>query len=303
MIVVFGSINVDLVTSVERIPGPGETVLGPSYAVIPGGKGANQALAARRAGASVALIGATGRDSFAKEALQLLRAGGVDLTALAETTAPTGAAFIAVDQCGENAIVVAAGANAEAKAAQLAARAWQDGDFLLLQRETPDAEGEAAASIAREAGAKVILNLAPAGAISRSYLDLIDILVMNEHEAAFLGRVLRLPDFDNPDQVAQDINRDFGLSCVVTLGAAGALGWHNGRVHRVSALPIDVLDTTAAGDAFVGAFAAALSARAPFDTALAHGVAAGSLACTRPGAQPSLPQADEIAAAALRLRP
>jgi ribokinase len=303
MIVVFGSINVDLVTRVERIPGPGETVLGPSYAVIPGGKGANQALAARRAGARVALVGATGRDSFATEALSLLRAEGVDLTALTETEAPTGAAFIAVDDHGENAIVVAAGANALARAAQLAALPWNAGDILLLQRETPDAEGEAAAIIARRAGAKVILNLAPAGAIAPRYLAAIDMLVMNEHEAAVLAEALGLPAADDPDQVARTIDSRFGCAALVTLGADGALGWQAGRYHRRSALPIEVVDTTAAGDAFVGAFAAARARGETFDGALAQGVVAGSLTCTRVGAQPSLPHQAEIADALARLSP
>jgi ribokinase len=302
MIVVFGSINVDLVTRVEKIPTPGETVLGPAYAVIPGGKGANQALAARRAGARVAFVGATGRDSFATEALRLLRAESVELGALVETAAPTGAAFIAVDPRGENAIVVAAGANALAKAAQLEAVPWRAGDILLLQRETSDVEGEAAAALARRAGAKVILNLAPAGAIARRYLDLVDVLVMNEHEAAFLAATLALPHSTDPDQVARAIDRDFGIACIVTLGAAGAIGWQNGRPSCTGALPIEVVDTTAAGDAFVGAFAAAFGGGAPFDAALAYGVAAGSLACTKPGAQPSLPHEADIAAAARRLR-
>ncbi len=301
MIIVFGSINVDLVTKVERIPGPGETVLGPSYTVIPGGKGANQALAARRAGARVALVGAVGRDSFATQALRLLTAEGVDLTALVETEAPTGAAFIAVDDCGENAIVVAAGANRLARAAQLAALPWNAGDILLLQRETPDAEGEAAAIIARRAGAQVILNLAPAGAITRHYLAAIDILVMNEHEASVLGKALRLPAADDPAQVARTVDSTFGCAAIVTLGADGALGWQAGRYHRLGALPIEVVDTTAAGDAFVGAFAAARARGEAFEGALAQGVVAGSLACTRAGAQPSLPRLAEIAEAVGRL--
>ena len=137
MIVVFGSINIDLVTRAARIPGPGETVLGGDYVAIPGGKGANQALAARRAGAKVALVGAYGADGFAENALELLRRDGVDLSASRRVEKPTGAAFIVVDDNGENAIVVASGANAEARAAQLDAVALAKGDWVLLQRETP----------------------------------------------------------------------------------------------------------------------------------------------------------------------
>jgi ribokinase len=298
VIVVFGSINVDLVTKVGHIPVPGETVLGPSYSVIPGGKGANQALAARRAGATVALVGATGRDGFANTALSLLRQEGVDLSAVATCDEPTGAAFIAVDAHGENAIVVAAGANNQARAEQIKGLVWKTGDYLLLQRETPDAEGEAAACYARSHGASVILNLAPAGAISRRYLEAIDVLVVNEHEATVVGQTLELKGSDSADPlaIAHAIDRDFSIAAIVTLGPEGACGWSAGQRFAVRAPEIVIVDTTAAGDAFVGAFAAALAHQQPLPAALANGVAAGSLACTRNGAQPSLPRIDQITA-------
>ena len=295
MITVFGSINIDLVTSVERIAAPGETVLGPSYAAIPGGKGANQALAARRAGAEVALVGATGRDGFAGPALALLRDAGVMLDGVAERDAPTGAAFIAVDAGGQNAITVAAGANAEAAASQINAGTLRHGSLLLLQREVPDVEGEAAAALARTAGLRTILNLAPSGFVSEAYLRKIDILVVNEHEAADLAKVLRLgPDFD---VLAQHLRRAFGVSAlVVTLGSEGVIGWDAELAHRMPCPKVAVVDTTAAGDSFVGAFAAALDAGLPFAEALRRGTAAGSLACTRAGAQTSIPWKTEIEA-------
>ena len=190
MIVVFGSINIDLVTRATKIPLPGETVAGPSYEKIPGGKGANQALAARRAGAEVVLVGAVGQDDFAAQALSLLRADGVDLSHVATSDQATGAAFITVDPQGENAIVVAAGANHDTKAQQLADVALDAKTVLLLQREVPDAEGEAAARLAKAKGARVILNLAPAGAISQDYLRLLDVLILNEHEAVSLAASL-----------------------------------------------------------------------------------------------------------------
>jgi ribokinase len=303
VIVVFGSINIDLVTKVARIPAPGETVLGPSYAVIPGGKGANQALAARRAGANVALAGTTGRDGFADLALALLRSEDVDLSAVANSGVPTGAAFIAVDVRGENAIVVAAGANGETRADQIRKFDWKDGDFLLLQRETPDAEGEAAAHYARSLGASVILNLAPAGPISRRYLEAVDILIMNEQEAMVMGKTLDLIGSDGKDPlaVARAIDCDFNTAAIVTLGAEGACGWNAGQSCAVPAPRITAVDTTAAGDAFVGAFAAALDQGEPFRQALICGVAAGTLACTRNGAQPSLPRASEIRALAAKI--
>ena len=295
MITVFGSINIDLVTSVERIAAPGETVLGPSYAMIPGGKGANQALAARRAGAEVALVGATGRDGFAGPALALLRDAGVGLDAVAEVVAPTGAAFIAVDAGGQNAITVAAGANAEATASQIRAATLRHGGLLLLQREVPDREGEAAAVLAREAGLRTVLNLAPSGLVSDTYLSSIDVLVVNEHEASDLASALGCgPDHD---VLAQHLRHAFGVSAtVVTLGADGVIGWEDGETHRLPCPRVAVVDTTAAGDSFVGAFAAALDAGLSFSEALRRGTAAGSLACTRAGAQTSIPWKADIEA-------
>ena len=175
MIAVFGSVNIDLVTQVERIAAPGETVMGEAYVTIPGGKGANQALAARRAGADVLMVGAVGRDGFAETALGLLRRAGVDLSGVAAVDAPTGAAFIAVDAKGANAITVAAGANARARAAQLD-DATLSGGLLLLQREVPDAEAQAAARIARDRDLRTVLNLAPSGRLPDSYLALVDVL-------------------------------------------------------------------------------------------------------------------------------
>lgn len=295
MIVVFGSINLDIVTHVPRIPGPGETVLGPSYARIPGGKGANQALAARRAGADVQLVGSTGFDDFADAALSLLRAEGVDVTGVVRSSLPTGAAFISVDADGQNAITVAGGANAAAKGEQVAHASLGAGSVLMLQREVPDAESEIAARAARAAGARVVLNLAPSGTIPDSFLAELDILVMNEHEAADLAGALGLAG--DHAVLSQHLQARHRISTVVTLGADGALGWEGGAMHQVPARPVAVVDTTAAGDTFVGAFAAALATGAPFQGALRRGVVAGSIAVTRHGAQPSIPTAAEIDAA------
>ena len=295
MIVVFGSINLDIVTHVPRIPGPGETVIGPSYARIPGGKGANQALAARRAGAEVRLVGATGSDEFADAALSLLRADGVDLTGVVGSSKPTGAAFISIDAAGQNAITVAGGANAAAAGAQVEQLALSSSDILMLQREVPDAECELAARAARAKGARVLLNLAPSGAISDSYLGEIDVLIVNEHEAADLAAGLgRSGDYAD---LAAHLAERHAISTVVTLGADGAFGWDGGVSHRAPARPVVVVDTTAAGDTFAGAFAAALEAGMTFADALSRGVVAGSLAVTRHGAQPSIPTTAEIDAA------
>src|SRR5690606_7218223 len=156
------------------IPTPGETVIGPGYAVHPGGKGANQALAAARAGARVIMAGAVGRDGLAEAALGLLVAEGGDLSRVARLDEPTGAAFITVDAAGENAIVVAAGANGHARAEALAGLGWDEGAILLLQREVPEAECIAAARIAKDHGARVMLNLAPAGRPDPELVALLD---------------------------------------------------------------------------------------------------------------------------------
>jgi ribokinase len=299
MIIVFGSLNIDLVARVPALPKAGETVLGPDYAVVPGGKGANQALAAKRAGADVAMVGAVGRDGFAGTAMEALTAEGVDVTRVARADAPTGAAFIAVDAEGRNQIVVASGANAYAEAAALDGLDTAAGDILMLQWEVPEGEILAAAQWAKARGMRVMLNRAPAGPVSAELLGLLDVVVVNEHEVLALAEGLGLQTSD-PDAIAAALSARFQLAAVVTLGAEGALCWADGIRHVCPALAIDVVDTTAAGDTFCGALAAALDKGRGLETALEFAAAAGSLACTVFGAQTSIPtQADIDAQAAI----
>ena len=300
MIVVFGSINIDLVTKTERIPAPGETVIGGDYAKAPGGKGANQALAARRAGAEVKMAGAYGRDGFADEALRLLRADGVDLTQARAVDNPTGAAFITVDAHGENAIVVASGANSAARAEPLVSLGWRTGDWLIMQREVTDADVFRAAAIARAGGAKVLLNNAPALPLAPEQVRLFDVICVNETEAAILGRHLGFSDLD-PGAVAERLAKDFGVLGLATLGPHGAVLAGKGGTLRMAPPKVKVVDTTGAGDTFIGAFVAAMARGADEAQALREGLAAGSLACTLPGAQPSMPMAADIARLAATL--
>lgn len=293
MILVFGSINLDFSVAVERLPGPGETVRGPGYTIHPGGKGANQALAARRAGAEVALTGRCGRDPFAELALAELRRAGVGLSGVVAGVQPTGCALIAVDREGENQIVVASGANAEARAADIPERLLGSESLLLLQMEVPTRENWAAAQRMRGAGGRVILNLAPAEPLPAETLALADWLVVNEGEAAVAAAGLGLAAAD-PSDLAEGLALRSGGGVVVTLGASGAVAAAEGRRWRIGALSVEPRDTTAAGDAFVGAFAAALDSGASIATALRRAAVAGGLACTRPGAQPSLPTAEAI---------
>ncbi len=293
MITVFGSINVDLVTRVKRIPGPGETVHGTDYQLIPGGKGANQALAARRAGAEVRLTGAIGDDFLSRVALGELEAGGVDLVSVAHRAGTTGVAVITVDEAGENTIVLSPGANAHASAADLPANAFAAGDTLLLQMEVPLAESLAAAGQARAANARVILSLAPYAPLPAEAMAAVDMLIVNQHEAADYARHLRISG-SGPDETVAALAAATGRTVVATLGADGAVAADGKDVIRVPALQVTPVDTTGAGDTFCGVLAAWLDEGASFRTALARAAVAGSLAVTKQGAQPSFPTRAEI---------
>jgi ribokinase len=301
MITVFGSLNADLVCQVEQLPTPGETVTGPGYTVVPGGKGANQALAAARAGAAVRMVGSVGRDAFAEAALQSLRKGGVDLAAIAESNERTACAFIGVDTSGQNLIIVASGANLETRAEQLRQAGLEAGDVLLLQMEVPHPENWQAVAFAKQAGARVVLNLAPVGAVPPEVLRQVDFLIVNETEAAQLAGQLGLAERD-PQEVGARLAADFVSHCIVTLGGAGVASYGAAGSHRLPALPVEVVDTTAAGDAFVGGFAAALEAGRAMEDCLAQGVVTGGLACRHLGAQSSLPPQHEIVAELVNYR-
>ena len=296
MVVVFGSINVDLVACVPRLPAPGETVAGSTLATLPGGKGANQALAARHAGAAVTLVGAVGRDGFATVALANLAAAGVDLTHVATADTPTGVALINVDDRGENAITVVPGANARVRADDVGDALLAPGGTLLMQLEVPLDEVVALAHRAHARGTTVVLNAAPALALPAALLGDLDVLVVNEHEAAALAVALALPS--TPDKFAAALHQRNGCATVVTLGAEGAIAIADGRLLAVPAPTVKVIDSTGAGDAFCGALAAALDRGAAWPRALAEGVAGGALACTGSGAQPALPRAPAITALA-----
>jgi len=291
MIVVFGSVNLDLVARVARLPRPGETIAGESFATLPGGKGANQALAARRAGAEVAMAGAVGIDSFADDALSGLVAAGVDLGWVRRVGVPTGVALIHVDAAGQNAITVVPGANAEAKADTVPDAALGPNTTLLLQLEVPMAAGCDVAVRAKRGGARVILNAAPAAELSMEFLDAVDVLIVNALEAGTLGAALAMPNA--PEAFAAAMCKR-GVPTIVTLGARGVLAAADRTLFRIEAPAVEVVDTTGAGDAFAGVLAAALDRGTDWPTALAEGVAAGSLACTAPGAQRALPEAAAI---------
>ncbi|MBL8557634.1 MAG: ribokinase [Hyphomonadaceae bacterium] len=272
-ILVVGSVNLDFVATAAKLPAPGETVTGAVLARHPGGKGANQALAARRLGAEVALAARVGRDAMADEALALLRAEGVDLSGVSvDEDASTGVALIAVSADGENQIIVASGANGTFARAHVA---LTPADAVICQLETPMETVEAAMATQ----GLFCINLAPAAPTPDAIFARADLVVVNEGEAAFMG---------------DRLNATRGL-VAITYGARGAALFQHGReIHRAAPPPVTPVDTTGAGDAFVGALVVALAEKQPPERALRFACAAGALAATRPGAQPSLPKRDSI---------
>ncbi len=304
-VLVFGSVNLDLTVRVPGLPAPGETALGlGALETAAGGKGANQALAARRAGlGQVRLVAAVGRDAFAQPALALLQAEGVDITCVGRGDSATGVALIAVDGAGENQIAVAPGANATLSADSVPGE-WLTSDTVLsLTLEVPVGEVLALARRAAAQGCRIVLNAAPAMPVPAELLDLLSVLIVNRHEAPAMARHVGLAA-DTAMEAARALARGRKAAVVVTLGGDGALSFSGAESWRVPALPLErVVDSTGAGDAFAGTLAAALDKSMDFAPALARASAAGALACTKPGAQPAMPSAGEIDAALARLAP
>ncbi len=303
MILVFGSLNIDLVTLVPVIPGPGRTVLAPSYAMHFGGKGANQAVAAARiAGAGkVRMAGRVGNDAFGDEAIRNLAANGVATSLIVRASEPTGCAFISVDASGENAITVASGANMAARAGDVPAQHLSADTVLVLQMEVPFAEALEVARRTKAVSGRVVWNLAPVpermtSDMIRDLLAATDYLITNEHEALDAAAALgaRETDFE---AAAAHLAKTGQLTCVVTAGARGAFAFAPDRARLHAASPaITPVDTTGAGDTFVGAFACVLSENAPLQTALEVGCEAAALKCLKPGAQAGMPRRGEIRA-------
>lgn len=290
-IVVVGSLNMDLVVRTLRHPQIGETVLGYDFRTYPGGKGANQAVAAARLGGWVRMIGRVGNDQFGEALLQTVKAAGVDARYIfKDDTSPTGVAFITVDDRGKNTIVVAAGANARLTPDDIdaAREAFEDASILLLQLEIPLLAVERAIDIAKEYGVQIVLNPAPAQLLDATLLQSVDYLLPNQTELALLAG-------QESTEAAIEVLLGLGIrKMVVTLGEEGALVVDDGQQTYLPAYQVSVVDTTAAGDAFAGAFAVALGEGLSIREAARWGNAAGALTVTRAGAQPSLPWRDEF---------
>jgi ribokinase len=276
---VVGSANLDLVAGAPRIPGPGETVLGYDYAEHPGGKGLNQAVAAARSGASVAFVGALGRDAAGERLAQVLALDGIDASSVERVDVPTGRAVIVVDAAGENSIVVVPGANSSVAAPD----PMPPAKVVLCQLEVPLEVVTDTLCRARAAGARTVLNPAPAAHLPDELVAACDVIVPNEHEVELLGGPAAL--------LAGGCQ-----AVVVTRGGAGVdVHTADGCVH-VGAFPVEVVDTTGAGDAFCGSLAARLAAGEPLDRAVRWAAAAGALATTLAGAVPAQPHAAAVRA-------
>ncbi len=299
-VIVFGSINMDLVAGVEKISRPGETVAGLSFATFPGGKGGNQALAAHLSGGRVVLLGKVGDDPLGHELLDFYRARGLPVDRIALSAAqPTGTALIQVEKAsGENSIVVVPGANGDFVPGDMDGVELAPGDVVLSQFEVPLECIARLFARARAVGALSILNPAPAKPAAPGLLRNVDVLVVNEPELAFFSgtQVTETSVEEAIAAAARGLAVSGEQAVVVTLGPRGALAVRGTETIRVPGRAVPAVDTTGAGDCFVGTLAGALARGLALDAALARANAAASLGVQKPGAGPSMPSAEEIEA-------
>lgn len=292
-ILVVGSLNADLVVRAPRFPQPGETISGEDLQVIPGGKGANQAVAAARLGANVSMLGRVGKDNFGDFLLDNLKQNNVDTASIQRDDAATGTATIIVDANGQNSIVLSPGANGKVTPADVDHASFPKGGLLLLQLEIPTPTVLRAAQRARENGTRVILNPAPAQQLPDELIALADFLIPNEPELSLLAHQ-PVTDLASAEKAANLLLERGAKNVIVTLGSKGALIVGKETRKHVDSFPVKVVDTTAAGDAFIGGFATSLLEDKSLEESVRFGCACGALAVTKFGAQPSLPTKQEV---------
>ncbi|KRP60359.1 ribokinase [Pseudomonas trivialis] len=295
-VVVVGSLNMDLVTRASRLPRAGETLIGQSFSTVPGGKGANQAVASARLGAEVAMIGCVGTDAYGDQLRDALLVEGIDCQAVSTVDGSSGVALIVVDDSSQNAIVIVAGSNGElTPAAMLAVDAvLQAGEVIVCQLEVPMDTVGYTLKRGRELGKTVILNPAPAsGPLPTEWYASIDYLIPNESEASALSGVT-VDSLDSARLAATQLIKAGAGKVIITLGAEGALFADGERFEHLAAPKVKAVDTTAAGDTFVGGFAAALVNGRSEAEAIRFGQVAAALSVTRDGAQPSIPTLNDV---------
>ena len=303
-ILVVGSLNADLVVRAPHFPQPGETISGEDLLVIPGGKGANQAVAAAKLGLDVSMLGRVGKDNFGDFLLENLKSNQVDSKYVQRDDASTGTAIIVVDSNGQNSIVLSPGANGKVSPADVENASFLHHDLLLLQLEIPTPTVLAAAQRAKQKNVRMILNPAPAKPLPDELIALADFLIPNETELSLLTG-MDVNDIYSAEEAARALLQRGVKNIIVTLGSKGALVVSDKQVTHVDAYKVEVLDTTAAGDAFIGGFATKLVESAgllakpqeqtsALQTAVRYGCACGALATTKFGAQPSLPTEEEV---------
>ncbi|KSV76046.1 hypothetical protein N185_16490 [Sinorhizobium sp. GW3] len=294
MIVVVGSVNLDFVARTPCFPRPGQTILGTDLLVTPGGKGANQALAVKRAGSPTRLVAHVGDDPWAESALRLLRDARVDLSDVGRAREHTGMAFVQVEASGENAITVFPGANMPSSPIPLPAGLFKPTEILLCQLEIAPETVEAAIAQAKASGSLIILNTAPLTNEAVRLAAISDIVISNEEEFSGLCASTRFGSRLDRQRAMAEFSGLHNVSVVVTLGADGAEAVHEGSFYSAAGLTITPVDTVGAGDTFCGFFAASLGQGYPFEIALRRATVAGSLACLTSGAQEAIPFSADV---------
>jgi ribokinase len=295
-IIIVGSSNTDLVIKTDRLPGPGETVLGGTFFMNPGGKGANQAVAAARLGGLITFIAKTGKDVFGMQSIEGFEREGIDTTGIIrDALQPSGVALITVDKNAQNTITVASGANGALLPDDLESLSEkiEPSAIVLLQLEIPMKTVEYVVACAREKNARIIMNPAPAQPLTDELLKKIDIITPNETEATELTGI-QIRDVQTAADAARKINRMGVTTVIITLGEKGALIFHDGHAIKIDAPKVEALDTTAAGDVFNGALAVALAEGYDLSDAVTFACRAASISVTRLGAQSSAPARAEV---------